>query len=356
MIEINTIAHLKYKLESSHSTPHTQSVPGYRHIQLLRSEKNVQEQSLLTNDVHFLKMINNEKSFVKNQNIKILHAHHGNLGVLMLPFAQKANVPLVCSFRGKDTVVHSKKAYQKDLLKLFKIGVNFFPVCHHLADRIVDLGCPPEKVKVLYGGIDLDKFQYIPPQEHKKDINILSVGRLVEKKGHHILLHAYSKIRSKYPNTTLTVIGKGEYKENLEKIANKLGLGRSFLLYDQMHYDQIADQMKKTDIFVAASLTGQDGDLEGIPNTLKEAMATGRPVVSTYHAGIPELVVNEQNGLLVKENNVDQLSKALEYMLSNRENWTRYSENARKTIESKFNLQTQLLTQSKYYNQIIKQK
>lgn len=353
MVKINTIAHLKYKLENSHSTPHTQLVPGYRNIQLLRSTKNVRNHSLLNEDVHFLKSIKKPESFVISQNIKILHAHHGNLGVLLLPFAQEAGVPLVCSFRGKDTVVQSKDAYNKELLKLFESGTNFFPVCQHLADRIIDLGCPPEKVRVLYGGIDLDKFQYIAPQESKEHINILSVGRLVEKKGHHILLQAYAKVREKYPNTSLTIIGEGYYKDYLEKLAQQLKLGNSFTLYNHIQYDQVADHMKKADLFVAASLTGKDGDLEGIPNTLKEAMATGRPVISTYHAGIPELVTNKHNGILVQENNIDELAQALEYMLEKREDWKKYSKNARNTIETKFNLQTQLLTQSMFYNQIL---
>jgi colanic acid/amylovoran biosynthesis glycosyltransferase len=353
MIKINTIAHLKYKLENSHSTPHTQLVPGYRNIQLLRSIKNVRDQSLLNEDVHFLQSIKDPKSFVMSENIKILHAHHGNLGVLLLPFAQEANVPLVCSFRGKDTVVKSKEDYRQDLLNLFEGGINFFPVCQHLAERIIDLGCSPEKVRVLYGGIDLGKFQYIAPQESKEHINILSVGRLVEKKGHHILLQAFAKIRDKYPKTTLTIIGGGKYKEYLEELAQQLNLGNSFILINQIPYDKAPDYMKKADIFVAASLTGEDGDLEGIPNTLKEAMATGRPVISTYHAGIPELVTNEHNGLLVQENDVDELAQALEYMLEKRENWKIYSENARYTIETKFNLETQLMTQSMFYNQIL---
>jgi glycosyltransferase involved in cell wall biosynthesis len=315
--------------------------------------RNVRDDSLLNEDVHFLQSIKDPKSFVMSQNIKILHAHHGNLGVLLLPFAQEASVPLVCSFRGKDTVVQSKEAHKNDLLKLFEGGTNFFPVCKYLADKIVDLGCPPEKVRVLYGGIDLGKFQYIAPQESKEHINILSIGRLVEKKGHDILLQAYAKIREKYPNTSITVIGEGIYREYLENLAQQLKLGNSFTLYNHIQYDQVAEHMKKADLFVAASLTGKDGDVEGIPNTLKEAMATGRPVISTYHAGIPELVTNEHNGLLVQENNVDELAQALEYMLEKRENWKKYSENARNTIETKFNLQTQLMTQSMFYNQIL---
>lgn len=350
---MNTIAHLKYKLENSHSTPHTQLVPGYKNIQLLRSKKNVLDRNLLTKDVHFLKDIKDPKDFAHNLNVKILHAHHGNLGILLRPFAAKASTPLVCSFRGKDTIVSSKE-YREDLKKLFKDGARFFPVCNHLAERIVDLGCRPEKINVLYGGIDLKKFSYIPPTIDKEEINILSIGRLVEKKGHHLLMKAFHKIKDKYPTSKLTIIGKGKYKENLVKLANKLKLGSSISIYDQLPYEKVANSLKSSDIFVAASLTGKDGDIEGIPNTLKEAMATGRPCISTYHAGIPELVKNKENGILVKENSVSELAEALEYMMENKQKWNKYSKNARKTIENKFNLDKQLQLQSSFYTDILK--
>ena len=83
--------------------------------------------------------------------------------------------------------------------------------------------------------------------------------------------------------------------------------------------------MTNADLFCAASLEASNGDVEGIPNTLKEAMATGVPVISTYHAGIPELITNNQEGVLVKENNVDELADALEFMLTNRNMGNIYS-------------------------------
>lgn len=351
---IPNILHLRYRLEQSHTTPHTHNVPDYGNLQLLRSIRDIKDPRLVSNKVFSLTDIPSPSEFTKANNIKIIHAHHGNLGVLLLDFQKKSKVPMVTGFRGKcATIKDQPQAYIDQLPKLFRTCERFFPVCNYLADRIVELGCPSEKIRVLYGGIDLRKFQY-SPSNPKDTRNILAVGRLVEKKGHHTLMKAFSKLRKKYPNATLTIVGSGIYKENILSLASQLHLGSSFRLMDKVHYDKIPNLMHKADIFCAPSLTGKDGDVEGIPNTLKEAMATGLPVISTYHAGIPELVTNEKNGLLVRENNVDKLALALDYMLSHPDQWEKFGSEARKTIENKFNLNKQLKLQSSYYDEILK--
>jgi hypothetical protein len=111
--------------------------------------------------------------------------------------------------------------------------------------------------------------------------------------------------------------------------------------------------MTNADIFCAASLEAADGDVEGIPNTLKEAMAIGVPVISTNHAGIPELITNNKEGVLVQENNVDELADALEFMLTNREIWETYTVAARQKVEQNFNLAQQLQQQAEFYDELV---
>lgn len=111
--------------------------------------------------------------------------------------------------------------------------------------------------------------------------------------------------------------------------------------------------MTNADIFCAASLEAADGDVEGIPNTLKEAMAIGVPVISTNHAGIPELITNNKEGVLVQENSVDELADALEIMLTNREIWETYTVAARQKVEQKFNLAQQLQQQAEFYDELV---
>jgi hypothetical protein len=260
---------------------------------------------------------------------------------------------LVTSIRGRDaTLANQPIGYLDNMKMLFDRGERFFPVCKYLADRLIAWGCPSEKIRVLYGGVDLNEFKYRAP--HKRDSqNILSIGRLVEKKGHHILMQAFQKIRGKFPNATLTIIGRGGLEEYLISLANQLNLGDSFRLLNHLPKDQVREQMTNADIFCAASLEAADGDVEGIPNTLKEAMAIGVPVISTNHAGIPELITNNKEGVLVQENNVDELAEALEFMLSNREIWETYTVAARQKVEQKFNLAQQLQQQAEFYDELV---
>lgn len=347
------VAHFKYRLEYSHSTPQTRDVPGYRHIQIFRSRKNVKDPSLLDEDVFFLDEMESKQLFLKEQRVNLLHAHHGNLGVRMRRTCKKTEVPLVVSFRGKDATSIGGN-YKKKLQKLWRDAALFLPVCRFLAEKISEHGCPSEKIRILYGGVDLDRFHYRKPRQQEQ-VEILSIGRLVEKKGHHLLIDAFARIKERVPGARLTVIGKGRQnmKKELEKRAQLLDLGDSFRLLTGVSHIEIPRYLREADIFCAASLTGKNGDMEGIPNTLKEAMAVGLPVVSTYHAGIPELVRNLHNGLLVRENDVDELADALRFLMDHREKWNTLSKNARRTIEDSFHLQKQLQKQREYYDLIL---
>jgi colanic acid/amylovoran biosynthesis glycosyltransferase len=345
--------HLNLRVDPTQFISQIREVPGYDYIHLVRQPIYMVDISLLNEKVYYLNEIFSPKNYVKENQISLLHAHHGQLGMLLLPFKEDTNLPLVTSIRGRDaTLANQPIGYLENMKVLFDQGERFFPVCQYLADKISAWGCPSEKIRVLYGGVDLSQFKYRTPRNDGSQ-NILSIGRLVEKKGHHILMQAFHKIRGKFPNATLTIIGRGELEDYIKSLALQLNLGDSFRLLNHLHKDKVGEQMTNADIFCAASLEASNGDVEGIPNTLKEAMATGVPVISTYHAGIPELITNNQDGVLVKENNVDKLADALEFMLTNRPLWETYSSAARQKVEQHFDLNKQLLQQAKYYDELL---
>ncbi|MDY0855113.1 glycosyltransferase [Bacillus thuringiensis] len=320
---------------------------------MVRQPQYMVDLSLLNEKVHYFSDIFSPKEYVKKNNISLLHAHHGQLGMLLLPFKTETNLPLVTSIRGRDaTLANQPIGYLENMKMLFDQGERFFPVCQYLADRLIAWGCPPEKIRVLYGGVDLNKYNYQTLQKEGSQ-NILSVGRLVEKKGHHILMQAFKQIQGKFPKARLTIIGRGELEEYIKSLAIQLNLGNSFHLLNHLPKDQVREQMINSDIFCAASLEASNGDIEGIPNTLKEAMALGVPVISTDHAGIPELITNNKEGVLVQENNVDALANALEFMLANRDMWKSYTLAARKKIEGNFSLVQQLQQQAEFYDELV---
>ena len=350
---MSTVIHLNLRVDPTQYISQIRGVPGYDYIHLVRQAKYMIDLSLLNEKVYYLNEIFSPEKYVKKNNISLLHAHHGQLGILLLPFKEKTNLPLVTSIRGRDaTLADQPIGYLENMKMLFEQGERFFPVCQYLADRISAWGCPSEKIRVLYGGVDLNQFHYRTPPNRNSQ-NILSMGRLVEKKGHHILMQAFYKIKDKFPNATLTIIGSGELEESIKSLANLLQLGDSFQLLQHLHKDKVHEQMANADLFCAASLVASNGDVEGIPNVLKEAMATGLPVISTNHAGIPELITNNQEGLLVQENNVDELADALEFMLMNRQIWETFTIAARQKVEHHFDMSKQLLQQAKYYDEVL---
>lgn len=352
-IFLQTIMHLNLRVDPTQYIAQIRNVPNYDYIHLIRQPKYMINLPLLNEKVRYLNEIFSKKEFVQKNNISILHAHHAQLGMLLLPFKDETGLPLATSIRGRDaTMANQPVGYLKSMKLLFEQGERFFPVCNYLADKIVAMGCPPEKIRVLYGGVDLEKFPYrTPPQRNTQ--NILSIGRLVEKKGHHILMQAFQKVQAKFPNATLTIIGSGELEEYIRSLADELNLSDSFRLLSHMTKEQVQEQMAQSDLFCAASLEASNGDVEGIPNTLKEAMATGIPVVSTNHAGIPELITHDKEGILVQENNVDDLADALEYMLTNRNRWESYALAARAKVETAFDQKQQLLQQAKFYDELL---
>lgn len=350
---MRTVLHLNLRVDPTQYIPQIRNVPGYDYIHLVRQPKHLWDLSLLNDKVYYLSEIHSYKEFVEQHNIALIHAHHAQLGMLLLPFKEETGLPLVTSIRGRDaTMAEQPVGYDESMKLLFQKGELFLPVCRYLAERIIDWGCPPEKVRILYGGVDLARYEFeLPPMRETQ--NILSVGRLVEKKGHHILMKAFKKIQDKYPKATLTVIGSGKFHDEIVNLAKKLKLGDSFQLLDRLPKDEVRKRMREADLFCAASLTATNGDVEGIPNTLKEAMALGIPVISTDHAGIPELITNGREGVLVPENDVDALAEALEYMLENRHLWRNFAILARYKIEKEFDQEKQLALQARYYDELL---
>lgn len=347
------VIHLNLRVDPTQYIPQIREVPGYDYIHMVRQPKYMVNLDLLNEKVHYLSEIFSPKEYIKKNKVSLLHAHHGQLGQLLLPFKEETSLPLVTSIRGRDaTLANQPVGYLDGMKLLFEQGERFFPVCEYLADQINMWGCPSEKIKILYGGVDLSLFPYRSPNLLGSQ-NIISIGRLVEKKGHHILMQAFQKIRDKFPKATLTIIGGGELEGYLKSLATQLNLGTSFQLLNRVPKNKIPELMGQADLFCAPSLISSNGDVEGIPNTIKEAMATGIPVLATNHAGIPEIITHNHEGVLVQENDVDHLAQGLEYMLLNRSLWENFSLAARQKVEQNFDQQKQLLLQAKYYDELL---
>ncbi|QGQ48579.1 glycosyltransferase [Metabacillus sediminilitoris] len=291
--------------------------------------------------------------FFKEQNVVAIHAHQGKHALVILPAAIKYNVPLIVHFRGRDSSTQTEKRYQKNLERyqhLIKHGAGYFAVCQFLAEELKKLGFPGDKVHVLYGGLDLNLYSFTEHSLPKEgEIKILSVARLVEKKGFLTLFKAFQRIQHEYPRTTLHIIGTGKDEEKLKSYIHEHKLNNRIFLRGPMDSKKISKELREAHLFCLASETGVDGDVEGIPNALKEAMASGLPVVSTYNGGIPELIKHKSTGYLAPEKNDFELAQGLKYFLDHPEEWKGYTERARQVIEEKFDSNKQIQEQQRLY-------
>jgi colanic acid/amylovoran biosynthesis glycosyltransferase len=305
-------------------------------------------------DYYNLNEIKDLGAFFKEQNVVAIHAHQGKHALDILPAAKEHDIPLIVHFRGRDSSTQTEKRFQTNIKRyqnLIKHGASCFPVCGFFREELIKLGFSKDKIHVLYGGVDLDLYPFYPrslPDEG--EIRILSVARLVEKKGFITLLKAFHRIHQEYPRTTLHIIGAGQDEERIKIFIDKLQLNDSVFLRGPMDYNQISIELTKAHLFCLASETGEDGDVEGIPNALKEAMASGLPVISTFHGGIPELIEHEKSGYLAPEKNDLKLAEGIKHFLDSPSLWNSYTTNARQVIEEKFDLNKQIQVQQMLYS------
>lgn len=207
-------------------------------------------------------------------------------------------------------------------------------------DCLIEIGCPVEKITVHYNGVDLNAFSFRPRlwlgNSHSTHLTV--VARLVEKKNHRVLLEAFAKLARKYSHVVLHVVGKGRLQEQLEaQIRGDEFLQRQVRLHGWMTQNAVIDLLAESHIFVLPSVAEMRwAEMEDTPTALIEAQAMGLPVISTYHAGIPEIVVHGKSGLLVPERDSDALFSAMDQLVSHPESWAQIGKNGRQNVEANF--------------------
>ncbi|MCO7127556.1 glycosyltransferase [Sporolactobacillus shoreicorticis] len=270
----------------------------------------------------------------------VIMAHFGPNGLL----AQKCielgllNGTLFTAFHGYDMLRYVKQKGQDAYHDLFRSPAFILPISDFWRRRCIELGADPSKIIIHHMGIDLLRFDSHPSQLAKPAV-IVSAARLVEKKGLIYGIKAVGQLIKKGYSVRYFIAGDGPLRDMLQQLIDDNKLTRHVRLLGWKTQDEWIELMKTAQIVLAPSVTASDGDMEGIPVQLMEAMAMRKIVVSTYHSGIPELIHDKENGFLVAEKNADALSRVLEEVILSPEKWGRITQNARQTIKDQFNIQ-----------------
>ena len=245
---------------------------------------------------------------------RLLHIYFGQIAVHLLPLIRAWKNPSIVSFHGADvTVDMNKPAYREATQRMLEAVKLVLVRSESLRRAVAELGCDPEKIEIQRTGIPLGEF---PFRERAfvaaaTEWRFVQAGRLIEKKGVPVTLRAFAAFLGKYPNATLTIAGEGPMLDELQRLARELNLGARVSFTGFISQEQLRDIYYRSHIFLHPSQTGHDGNREGIPNSMLEAMASGLPVFATEHGGIPEAIENGVSGVLVPERDHEALTRAL---------------------------------------------
>jgi len=243
---------------------------------------------------------------------QLLHIYFGHIGVLLRPLIRQWQKPSLVSFHGADVLVDMQKpAYRHATEEMLSLVRRVLVRSDSLRQAVIDLGCAPEKIEIQRAGIPLADFPFREPNiPGDGQWRLLQAGRLIEKKGWQTTMRAFARFR-KFPAARLTIAGDGPQLEKLQSLARELQIDGAVDFAGFVSQEELRELFYSSQIFLHPSETGRDGNQEGVPNSMLEAMASGLPVFATRHGGIPEAIENKVSGILVNERDHRALADAL---------------------------------------------
>lgn len=282
----------------------------------------------------------------------LLHAHFGHRAAATIGLKDRLGVPFVVSFYGRDAAAIPRQ-YPTFYQEVFAKADAITAISEDQKQDLLNLGCPELKLEVQYIGIDLTKFPWVERNEKKEKLILLSIGRFMEKKGYLYGLEAFARVAPFWPNLEYRIIGEGLLRHTIQQTIHQLDLTERVILLGPRTQRQVITELQHADLFLLPSVTAANGDKEGVPSVLKEALATGLPVISTWHAGIPELVIPGENGCLCAEKDIACLQEKLLLLLEQPALRRAMGWRGRRVIEEKFTLEKQIDKLEALYQRVL---
>lgn len=286
-----------------------------RHIEII--DKLVKNPDFLKSDIrNKCKLFSYLMPFREKKKYDIIHCHFGPSAfrALFIKSLGLLEGKLITTFYGYDVNIHSigKDYYSR----LFQECKRFIAISKYIEQRAISLGCQQSNIRILPIGIDLTFFKPNPGRKINRTIRLLSVGRLVEKKGIEYAIRAFKKIETKYPDLVYDIVGDGVLFDFLNQIVSDLQLNGKVFFHGAKDQASILNFYHESDIFILPCVTARDGDAEGQGLVFQEAQATELPVIATFHNGISEGVLINKTGFLVPERDVDTLADKIELLVT----------------------------------------
>ncbi len=270
----------------------------------------------------------------------VVHCHFGDVGLEYAFLGEAWDAPLVVTFHGYDFSrypdQHGPAVYRSLFERAACVTVN----SEYARRRLLELGCPERLLRILHVGMDPAEFTFRErgPKPEREPVRILTVARLVEKKGVEYGLEAVARAVEAGLALRYEVIGDGPRRESLERRARELRLEGVVTFRGARPQVEVREAMRRADLFLLPSITAASGDQEGTPTVLMEASSCGLPILSTRHSGIPEVVLDGRSGYLVPERDVEALADVLLELLAAPGSWAELGRAGRRHVERHFDI------------------
>ncbi len=236
----------------------------------------------------------------------VVLAEYGNMGAEILPACEAARIPLVVHFHGFDAHRVDYVARYHGYRELFRYARALVVVSRAMEQQLLALGAP--RAKVIYNCYGIDVERFVPGRPDEAPPHFLAIGRFADKKAPHLTIKAFAMVFAQRPSARLTMVGQGKLWQQCKDLVQELGLEQCVDLCGVKRPEEIVQLFHRSRAFVQHSVVTATNDHEGTPLAVLEAMATGVPVVSTYHAGIADVVAHEVRGLLCAEHDVEGMA------------------------------------------------
>jgi len=283
------------------------------------------------------------RRFLLSNSIDAVLAEYGPTGVAVMDACRNARVPLVVHFHGFDAhytplIEEYKTCYQK----MFFYAEALIVVSRNMEEQLLGFGALREKVHYNVCGVDTDLFKEGRPD--KNPPHFIAIGRFVDKKAPHLTLLAFRKLLERCSSARLTMIADGPLLEPCKQVVRALNMDHAVEFLGPLEHGEVAQALQGARSFVQHSVTTGLGDSEGTPVGVLEAGASGLPVVSTRHAGIKDVVIENETGFLVDEFDIDGMADKMIQMAQEPELALKIGHKARKHIEDHFSMNRSIHT------------
>lgn len=283
---------------------------------------------------------------LKHNRIDVVLAEYGTTSAAVVNACKYAGIPLVAHFHGRDSSAYDVlETYKHKYVNLFNYASSIIVVSHDMANRLIKLGC--SKDKIIYAPCSPnDDFNKLQPKLNSKQF--LSIGRFVEKKAPYLTLAAFRDVCSLYPDATLIMAGTGPLLQCCKNLSKVFGIEDKVTFPGAITPKQAQGYIQDSLAYVQHSIRAEDGDMEGTPVSIMEASSAGLPVIATKHAGIPDVIIDNETGLLCEELDINKMANDMKSLIEDKQLAFKLGTAGKRFMSSHFSKEKQMkiLTQT----------